>query len=92
MTKAIIVKRRIKVGDGEVTIPLKMFTDQEQAVEFAKGNHLAMSSLLDKVIADGLTVSQFLGHLGIMGFKPEIETVELEGSRIQVAQAMPRLS
>jgi hypothetical protein len=96
--KVYIVGRRLKVGDGEVVIPLRVESRKEDALSFGVAVNQKLSALLDCHLVKpkggdegedtGVTLAQFLGELGILGFKSEVEETEVQGNSIQVVGSM----
>jgi hypothetical protein len=94
-----LVKRRIKVGDGEVSVVVRCESRKEDALAFAAKLQPAMAALLEchlvKVGKDGegddtgVALGQFLADLGIFGFKLDVEEVKLEGRMIDLVGSMP---
>lgn len=99
MATVFLVKRRIKVGDGEVVVTLRCDSRRDDAKEFASRLQPAMAGLLDchlvKMGEDGegedtgIELGQFLVDLGVYGFALEIQEVELQGRMVELAGAMP---
>lgn len=97
MSKIFIVKRRLRIGDSEVVIPVHVSSKKESAVEFAGKNHQAMTELLRYAVVSPIgenmgAFGKLLDALGVSGFKPEIEEVVVEDALIQVAREIPRLA
>jgi hypothetical protein len=99
MSSVFLVKRRIKVGDGECVVTLRCDSRREDARDFAAKLQPAMAGLLDCHLVKmgkegegddtGIELGQFLADLGIFGFALEVQEVELQGSMIQLAGTMP---
>jgi len=94
MSKIYVVKRRLRVADSEIVIPIYATSRREDAVEFAGKNHQAMTELLRYSVVSPIgehmgSFGKLIDQLGVVGFRPEIEEVELEGSRIEVVPGLP---
>lgn len=94
-----LLRRRLRVGDQEVVVPVGVYRRKEEAAEAAGKLHEAQSSMLECLIVKsgkdgevedtGVRVGKFLAGLGVIGFKPEIVEVEVQGSMIELAGTMP---
>jgi hypothetical protein len=93
-----VISRRLKVGDGEVIIPLRVESQKTDALSAAISINRRLAGLLDchlvKTKGDegedtGMTVHQFLLELGVVNFESEVEEVEVFGNSIQVVGTMP---
>lgn len=96
MSKIYVVKRRLRVADSEIVIPIYATSRREDAVEFAGKNHAAMTELLRYAVISpiGEMMGQFgklIDQLGVTGFKPEIEEVEVQDGLISVARELPKV-
>lgn len=95
-----LLRRRLRIGDQDVLVPVGVYSRKEDAADVAGKLHMAQASLLDCLIVrpgregeaedTGVRVGRFLADIGVVGFKPEIVEVEVEGAMIQVATEMPR--
>lgn len=96
MPKIYIVKRRIRIADSEITIPVHVCSRREDAVEFAGKNHAALTELLRYAVISPIgehmgAFGKLLDSFGVTGFKPEIEEVEVHGGLIELAREVPKL-
>lgn len=99
VTKVYVVARRLKVGDGEVVLPLFCESRKEDALSKAVAINQGMRDLLechlvkpkgaDEGEDTGIRLGQYLADLGISGFKSEVQEVEVQGSAIQIVGPMP---
>jgi hypothetical protein len=99
MSTIFLVKRRIKVGDGEAVVVVRCESRKEDAYAFANQLQSAMAGMLechlvkvdkaDEGNDTGVSLGQFLADLGVFGFKLEVEEVKLEGRMVELAGTMP---
>jgi len=96
MSKIYVVKRRLRCADSEIVIPIYATSRREDAVEFAGKNHQAMTELLRYAVVSPIgevmgNFGKLIDQLGVTGFKPEIEEVEVQGGLIEVAREIPKV-
>ena len=100
MSRVYVIGRRIKIGDGEVVVPLRVESRKEDALTFAVAINQKMTAMLECHLVNargeegedtGVLLGQYLADLGILGFKSEVQEVEVQGSAIQVVGAIPAI-